>query len=354
MKEKYRAAMLGCALGDTLGMPVEVWPRERILKAVPGGKGIQEPIDGFYLKNSVGEIIKEDEFGKIKYWGAELKKGEWTDDTLLTLVVAESLIEGGLNLEVMARNHVRVYESARKPDGTIGGGFGGTTRQAIEKLIAGEKPENSGVIGGPGNAPGMKMAPLGMYMHATGKYREGLEFAQKVGKITHLDPRSLVSGVMQAHAIYSILQGADRKQFLNGAYEVCRDWEGQLTEEFTWHKSGKMIARIDWILDNKDSSVEEAFNYLGNSSAVYKSYPFALFMFQRNYDNPESAKEMLLDTVNYGGDCDTTAAIAGTLLGARHGMVFPTDWVNALSQRDCLLTAADNLYAFKEISGGRR
>ncbi|MEK6933962.1 MAG: ADP-ribosylglycohydrolase family protein [Nanoarchaeota archaeon] len=306
MKEKYRAALLGCAIGDTLGMPVETWPRERIMKYILGG--IKEPIDGFFVRNASGEIVREDEFGKIKYFGADLKKGEWTDDTLLTLIVAESLLESGFDINIMARNHVKAYEAYRKTDGSVGGGFGGTTREAIEKLIAGERPENSGVIGGPGNAPGMKMASVGMYMHTTGKYDEGLDFAYKAGKITHLDPRSLASGVVQSHAVYSVLDGNNRNEFLQGIIEICKKWEKPLNDQFTWHKSGDLLSRINWIVENRNANVVEAYTNLGNSSAVYKSYPFALFMFQKYYDAPDAVKEALLETVNYGGDCDTTAS----------------------------------------------
>lgn len=346
MIEKYRGALIGCAIGDTLGMPVESWSRERILKYHPGG--VREPIDGFYVRNEAGQIVREDEFGKIKYWGAELKKGEWTDDTLLTLVVAESLLEGGLDLNIMAKNHVKVYESQRKTDGSVGGDFGSTTREAIEKLIAGENPENSGVIGGPGNAPCMKMAPVGMFMHATEKYKEGLDFAERVGKITHLDPRSIVSGVIQAHAVYSILNGYNRNEFLQRLQEVCKEWEKSLTERFTWHKSGNLLSRIEWIKENKDTSIDQAYNTLGNSSAVYKSYPFALFMFQKYYDTPREVFEALTEIVNYGGDCDTTAAIAGTLFGAVHGNIFPQPWIELLKDRNRLINVADKLFYLGE------
>lgn len=342
MREKYRAALLGCAIGDTLGMPVETWPRERIMKYIPGG--IKEPIHGFFVRNADGEIVREDELGKIKYFGADLKKGEWTDDTSLTLVVAESLIEGGFDLGTIARNHVRAYEAYRRVDGSVRGGFGGTTREAIERLIAGERPENSGVIGGPGNAPGMKMAPIGMYMHSTGKYDAGLDFAYKVGKITHLDPRSLASGVIQAHAIYSVLNGIERNEFLQSILEICNKWEEPLTEQFTWYRSGNLLSRINWIVKNKDASTDEAYANLGNSSAVYKSYPFALFMFQKHYDSPNRIKEVLLETVNYGGDCDTTAAIVGTFFGARHGQVFPQSWIDLLKERERLIRAGDGLF----------
>ena len=80
-----------------------------------------------------------------------------------------------------------------------------------------------------------------------------------------------------------------------------------------------------WIIENKDGAVESAYQHLGNTSSVYRSYPFTLFMFQKYWDQP---LEGLLETINYGGDCDTTGAMFGALAGAKHGNIFPKHWLN--------------------------
>lgn len=345
--DRYKGVLLGCAVGDTLGMAVEGWKPVQIQRYVPGGK-ITEPIAPVLVYDAEGALKHEDEFGKLKYFAKDLKRGEWTDDTILTLALTESIIERrGLNLETAARKHLEAYEGLRMHDGRVKGGFGSTTQEAFKNLAAGVSPRASGVIGGPGNAPAMKMHPLGMYIHATRKERAGLLFAYDVGRMTHLDPRSLASGVVQAAAISALLKNVSRREFVRTIVRTCKEWEGPLGPAYIWHHQGTLAERLLWIENHTDVSSQEAYERLGNSSVVYRSYPFSLFMFQKyGFSAPEQAREGLLETVNFGGDCDTTGAIYGALAGANHGTSWiPDSWLAVLDQREQLEEAAASLYA---------
>ena len=326
-------------------MPVEGWRREQIKKYVGRVTELIEPI---IIKDSFGNRILEDEFGKLKAYSRELKRGDFTDDTILTLAIAESIADKKLvDLEDIAKRHLKEYELRLMKDGTLLGGFGGTTIQALNNLQNGFSYLESGVIGGPGNAPAMKMHPLGMYMYATQQYKKGLDNAEKISKITHLNPRSIVSGVLQAHSVYALLNGINRDEFLESLVEVCEENEKPLDERFTWHKSGSLLSRIKWIYKNKDASDENAFNQLGNSSSVYRSYPFALFMFQKYWDYPI---EGLIETINYGGDCDTTGAIYGALAGAKNGMIFPEECIEQINDIERIKNCAEKIYEIGEKS----
>ncbi len=317
--EKYEATLVGCGIGDSLGMPVEGWSREQIAKYIGRITGILDP-------KEVAERYtrQRDDFSEafLKFWNSELNLGDYTDDTILTMALAESLSIKGFDLEDAAQRQVREYIIRKSPDGTASGGFGKTTTEAFRNLEKGVSLYESGVIGGPGNAPAMKMSPVGLYMYATGKYEEGLLFAEQAGRITHLDPRSVASGVVQAHAVYSLLGGAGRDEFLEGIVEVCLRFEKKVTEEYTYPKSGSFLSRLNWVREKKDAGDDEAFTRLRALSVVYSSYPFALFMFQKYWDHP---MEGLIELVNYGGDCDTTGAIYGSLAGARNGTFFPQE-----------------------------
>lgn len=364
IKEKYIATFVGCALGDTLGMPVEGLKREQIKKYV--GR-IDSMIDPVIIRDSSGAKVTQDEFGVLKYWNEDLKKGEYTDDTILPVALAESIIaRQGLDLDDVGRRQLEAYIRMRRPDGTVKGGFGGTTRDAFKNLESGVSPRDSGVIGGPGNAPVTKMFPIGIYMHATGKYDEGLRFAELVGRITHRDPRSVASGVVQAHAVYTALQGGTREEFVKSIAQIRVSVEKSLIPELKWcpstmigpltsalmkvglwpnytlWKQGSLKSRLEWIVKNKDADCEDAFKYLGSSSAVYESFPFAIFMFQKFWEDPVSG---LLETVNYGGDCDSTGAMYGALAGARNGMIFPSKWLNKLDGLDRLVSVGEQMYA---------
>lgn len=342
VQDRYRGVLLGCPRGDALGMPIEGWKREQIKKYAPGGK-ITNFIDPIIVKDAQGKILEEDEFGKIKSWTKDFKAREWTDDSIRTFNVGESIVFcKGLNLFDIAKRDVEEYKKRKRPDGTVFGGYGGTTMKGFENIISGMSPYESGVIGGPGNAPSMMMHPIGMYMHATGELEFGLEYAKLIAKMTHLDPRSVASGVIQASAVYSLLNDCTRDEFLDSILETCKTHEKPLDERFTWYKSGTLLKRIEWVHSNRDKSAEEAFKELGASSAVYQSYPFALFMFQKYWDKP---LEGLIETVNFGGDCDTTGAIYGALAGAKNGTkMFPSSWKEGWKDIERIYNCADGIY----------
>jgi ADP-ribosyl-[dinitrogen reductase] hydrolase len=54
----------------------------------------------------------------------------------------------------------------------------------------------------------------------------------------------------------------------------------------------------------------------------------------------------LIETVNYGGDCDTTGAIYGALAGARNGTgMFPESWKKGWNDIERLYSVADGIYS---------
>ena len=208
----------------------------------------------------------------------------------------------------------------------------------------GISPLESGVIGGPGNAPAMKMSPLGLYMDATGNHQQGLEYAELIGKITHLDPRSIASGVVQAHLIYLLLQEASRNEFVESMVEICSSWEKPVPANYPAAQKGSLTSRLEWIKNNKDVLDEEAHTALGSGSSVLCSYPFALFMFQKYWDE---LLKGLIGTVNWGGDCDTTGAMYGALCGAKNGLIFPEEWLNVLKNKEKIEAVGKQIYQIK-------
>lgn len=347
MKERYQATLVGCAIGDSLGMPVEGWKRQQIARYVGQVRTLLEPQ---VPRDSEGNKIESDEFGKIKCYTLGLKKGEWTDDTLLTLALAESITEcRGLNLEDVAHRQMEAYEACITKEGKVVGGFGGTTMEALDRIRKGVPPSEYGVIGGPGNGTAMKISPLGIYMHATQKYEESIDFAEKVGKITHLDPRSIAGGIVQLEAINMLLNSISKENFTSQIYQICKNHEKPVSKEYRFNSEGSLASRLEWVNNNKEATVEEAFKNLRNSSKIYESYPFALFMFQKYWDNPI---EGLIETINWGGDCDTTGAIYGALCGAKNGMIFPGEWKSNLKNLDYIISLGDKLHDLG--NGGKR
>src|SRR3989344_5523801 len=108
-RDRVYGMFLGVAIGDALGMPVETFSAEKIASKY----------------GRVTDYLRADG----QKWLGDRAAGTWTDDTQLTLVVAESLIRcQGIDLDVVAQCHLEQWEK----DGDLG--FGGTTREALKKL----------------------------------------------------------------------------------------------------------------------------------------------------------------------------------------------------------------------------
>ncbi|MBR9705790.1 hypothetical protein GOV14_02025 [Candidatus Pacearchaeota archaeon] len=345
LQQKYEAVMLASAIGDTLGMPVESMKKEQIQKYTGG---ITEPIDAVLVKDEHGQLIKKDEFGPLKYWTRDLKKGEYTDDTYSAKAIAEALLEKGTNLEYITQRQVDIFNALKQPDGHIKGAWGGSTRIAFENINSGISPLEAGAENGIGTGPPMKMAPVGLYMHANLYHSSLPKLARNIGLTTHKDERAIAAGIVQADLVYRLLDdNISRDQFIDYAINSAKTNELPFDQTFIPEK-GNITSKLEWIKENKNVSDDKAHEFLRSGSLVLEAYPFTIFMFQKYFDKPFKG---LLKTINFGGDCDTTGAMFGALAGARHGYFFPEKWLEVLQDAKELKELGQEIY---EIDKWRR
>lgn len=339
LKERSRKMMMGAALGDTLGMPIEGWDPDQIAKYL--GR-VTQPMSGpevQTLARNNPNFSRND--APMKYLDRRLGKGEWTDDTLLLLAVAKSIVRAeGFDLETVTKTHIELAKMINGTKDRNGWGlFGKTTQTALERLASGVPPTDSGVAdrNATGNGPALKTAPIGIFAFRHGIYEQGLDFAEQVGKMTHKNPASVMSGVIQAHAVYSLLENVPKYQFLPKCVELSREFEDDLGPDYDY-----LTPKLEFILENPDMSPSIAQRELGNRFKVTESYPFALFMFNKYWDDPV---EGMIAAVNMGGDADSVGAIYGALAGAR-GVEFPHEWQTVVKQKEQLNALA---YALANI-----
>lgn len=344
LRERYIATLVGCGTGDALGMPVEGWKKEQIKEHV--GK-ICELLAPVLVRDSEGSLVEEDKFGKLKCYTPDLELGEYTDDTHCTLAIAEAIAEKKkLDLEHITYKQIEVYDKCKQQDGHIRGGWGGSTKEAFERIKSGTPISEAGAEPGLGTGPCMKISPIGLYMDATGKYNEGLKTAREIGQTTHKDERAIATGVVQAAAIYQLLQeDLKREEFLDYLILLSQTRERPFNQKVLPEK-GTLTSRLKWIKDNRNLEDNAAHDYLKSSGQAIESYPFTIFMFQKYWETPV---EGLIETVNFGGDCDTTGAMYGALAGAKNGMVFPEEWTNCLQNKDKLEAAAEKIHSLKNV-----
>jgi ADP-ribosyl-[dinitrogen reductase] hydrolase len=329
-KDRVVGMFLGIAIGDALFMPVETFSAVKI----------------------------EGRYGRIKSylpvpgdhkWFAGRPAGTWTDDTQLTLVVADSLIEKGqIDMNDMAARHVKSLE--REGDQ----GFGASTRSAIKRLASGIHWSGSGISTNPkhgyGNGLPMKVAPLGAYScspvfeNDTKSKKLLVQDIINLALMTHYREMAVQSALAHVSAIrYCLLSSPS--DFLTGEFigQVCEaaSLAHSMEDLISNPTKDDLIRRLS-SLKNIDLAItisKKIINRFGAGSCyVFDSLPFSYAFFLRN---PKSI-ETLYDVGNAGGDTDTNASIVGGMLGALNGSsIFPTHLMEGLQQKNRILQTAE-------------
>lgn len=328
-KDKVRGMFLGTAIGDALGMPVE-------------GKSYE------HIKEKYGRLENYISTAGHKWFDGQ-PLGSWTDDTQLTISVAEALIEGdGIDLDIQAAHHVKAYK-------THTSGWGSTTREAIENLAKGVHWSKSGIYSafqredgkklaprGFGNGVAMKAGPLGIYLSA--RPFDSKEVADKLADFTAMThPTSMAVSSCLAHTyavFHCMVSDHERfniKLFINtvvNASEIGRQYfpdtanADDITERF------RLLETV-----TTQTQTEEIVKEFGKGTYyVYNSLPFTYAFLVRNPTNIEA----LYECASAGGDTDSNASMLGALLGALNGTsIFPKALVDGLHSTNEIIKLAD-------------
>lgn len=305
LKPKFLGCLVGTAIGDALGAGRE-------------GMGMSGSEDIVSLAEKLGQLI-------------------YTDDTHMTIGIAESLIENkGFDGEHMAQTFIRNYEA--EPWRGYGPGppiiFG-----MIKSGEAWDSAANGLYRGGSfGNGSAMRVAPVGLlYSHNLEKLRE---IAYQSSSITHSHELGKQGAALQACAVALALNTSsdeeiDREAFLSGLQDFIRD---RLYKE--------KVARIRELLGEQDKAKVVA--VLGNGIEAPRSVPTAIYCFLRQ---PQSYKDTVIYAISLGGDTDTIAAMAGAISGAYLGIeAIPSEWRAKLENREYIETLAEKLWHIATFS----
>jgi poly(ADP-ribose) glycohydrolase ARH3 len=320
--DKFKGCLIGVAIGDTLGRPFEGKLREKIRSKF--------------------------EFFEDFLWKNKKKFSSYTDDTQLTLHLAEALIKGGgFNMEYLIKEFVKWLE-----DPPIGPGYGCLT--SIKKLKYGISWEKAASKSG-GNGTLMRVSPIGLFY--CNDLEKLLESADAQSLLTHSHPAATAGARMMARAVsyltyQSIESGLDVDDFLDSIIVTTLNSQKAEWREFS--------EGVDLLRNNLDLTIESGlikFSQLGVKSPYFIEqylgkafvHPYALstmicslFMFLKKYT---SLEECVFELVTAGGDTDTVGAIGGALLGTYYGYSnIPDELLSFIKNRNYIIDVAERLY----------
>jgi ADP-ribosylglycohydrolase len=306
MMDRARAALIGGALGDAMGMPTQLLSAEQI--AARYGH-----VEDFVAPEADHPVSKGLEAGTI------------TDDTEQTLLLAKVLLSSPVGFD-----HHRWIEALVEWEDDIRrrGGYdllGPSTKRAIEAIRNGMTPEQAGRYGDT-NGAAMRIAPVGIMAPPSSDL---ITRVAETCRATHNTSIAISAASAVAMVISSGLDGMTWRDAVAKAADAARAGAAQ----GVWIAGGQLAARIELALDlaakaASPDDVAKLFAVLGSSVASQESVPSAFAALA--LADGDCWKAAVI-AANLGGDTDTIGAIACSMAGACSGMqTLPQDKIAKL------------------------
>lgn len=335
-QDKARGMLVGLAIGDALGAPVEFLP---------------EPSD-VYIKE-MGE--------KIEHFHENYRapKGVWTDDTEMALCIADSLLvnKGYDSYDMMQRFTNWANEGYRTYDDKPASDVGNQTRRAIEDFERHPVVSEDDTTESAGNGAIMRLAPIIIANTFPKKKYPSLEDGFKKGGLatdpegdgefidlkdiaptirmavlscreTHNSIAARATTALFATMLYCALHGFSK----NHIASYCSRWiMDEEYDQFYLEHSKELINRA---LEKDGEKLCNLGGYIVDAFAIAL---WGLFHF-------DNFKDGMMAVIRLGGDTDTNAACYGQLAGAYYGYrAIPEEWRKEVYHSDELVEIADKL-----------
>ncbi|MBI3891414.1 MAG: ADP-ribosylglycohydrolase family protein [Candidatus Wallbacteria bacterium] len=315
---RFKGTLLGCAVGDALGAPFEGKPRS-------------------YFQ--AGTVML-DEYQRLPGY----QPGQYTDETQLTIAVAESLINcGRLDSADVAKRFAQLFARGEVV------APGRVTSLAVGRIVSGTDWRSAAAEEGEaGNGPAARAAAVGLWHHdRLSRLRED---AMQLCRLTHRDTRVQAGTVAMARAVAFCVE--QKKVDTTGLLGVVGEAVTGINEEFS-----SLIEDLEgWVALPEDSALpllfaagaaspQEVDPAGGVPAFVVPTVLTVFYFFLRYHDDFELC---LQETIRAGGDVDTTASMVASLYGASHGLdALPENLVSNLQNYKYLLEAAERLFRRK-------
>jgi len=249
----------------------------------------------------------------------------YTDDTEMAIGVTESLSElGHFDPGHMARRFAANCDPSR--------GYGRGAIAVLELIRQGTPWKDVSLRvfpeGSFGNGAAMRAAPIGLAF--AGNTEELIRVTRTASSITHANPLAQEGALMVTLTTVCALK----------AFSVAETLEVlEHSLELPEYRQRLEIIR-KWLISEPDAM--EVTRKLGNSVRAHESVPTAVYAYLKHGSD-------YLHTVSFcislGGDTDTTAAMAGALVGTRLGeAALPPVALERLEGRERIAALADGLH----------
>lgn len=308
-----RSALLGQAVGDAFGVPVEFLSRAQVrnldLSEMTGADS-ERPIDS--------------------RWGDLIPKGCWSDDTSMTLASMASFAGNGgePDYEDQMCRFIRWWDRGEYCCLPYPFGLGGNIGAALQRFRRGVPALECGGTQRMDNGNGALMRILPFSLYCIFRGLGPAETAAVTGSgsaVTHGHAISRMCCFIWTEFLRALAEGRG----VDGAVAhieglPCREWF-----------SAETAAAAAFVTEKRVRDLTE--DDIGETGYVADTLYAALYCMLRGRDY----ESVIRTAVELGYDTDTNAAVTGTAAGILYGAAaIPDRWLAALRGRDLLEAAA--------------
>ena len=308
MNSLNKDILLGTAIGDALGLPIQFLDREVI------------------AKNPVTTMVGYGQF--------DVPAGTWSDDSSLSLCLAESLCNG-YDLNDISNNFIKwMFEGYWTPFNKAFD-IGNTTYFAIVNLRNGISPHLAGMDRERDNGNGslMRILPLVPYI-LNMKEEDRFRIIGEVSSLTHRHPRSILACIALCEFAIQYIN----LQSVEEAYQAMQQTILQLLKKEMFIEEDIPFKRLVSLSYEEFKAIE--LKDIRSTGYVIDTLEASLWCIF----NTTSYKDAVLKAVNLGDDTDTVGAITGGLAGIIYGYdTIPSERLEVLAKKDDIIELADKL-----------
>ncbi len=307
-RKRAKAVIVGHAVGDALGVPVEFCRREKLDK---------QPVTDM-----------------LGYGTYSVPAGAWSDDTSMALCTLDALATFGVDYDRILVNFGKwYYRDEFTPTGKMFD-VGTTCSIAIDNYFIREMPYTKCGLADErsnGNGSLMRIHPVVLFLADRDMpLSEKLQTVHTASALTHAhDCTKIGCGIyafilwelLKNPSLQSVQKGLQKAEAFYSGQEACKRY-GRLFDRAFGKAPRSEIASGGYVVDTLEAAV------------------WCLL-------TTESFSAAVLQAVNLGGDTDTVAAVCGGLAGALYGYdAIPQKWRDTLLKREYLEDLCDR--AFRE------
>lgn len=349
LKDRIRGSLIGGAIGDALGYPVEFIYSYSELQKMYGENGITR-------------------FDKTQWWTEDTKNNGIaiiSDDTQMTLFTAcgilnsvknkslvmpsicEAYIEWLLTQIEMKKEGLNQCWISELPEMNSRRAPGGTCISALNNILMGREPQNDSK----GCGGVMRISPIPLYGAVDNRMdiTEVCRLAAEASKLTHKHPLGYISSAFLSYIIYRLMQDRhpNRDSIKTFIYEGLKKVEEMYPEHL--ENVNLFVRLIEDAVTYSESPTNDVLiieDKLGGGWVAEETVAIAVYCSLAHFNDFEKA---MVAAVNHSGDSDSTGAVTGNLLGVVFGYeALPDFYKEDLELHDVILHIADDLYNGKK------